>query len=148
MSQPFDAWSFCRDAISRGTAIERHCEAQGLGYESLSARMDAAASEFANRLKPHLAAVRADDGEPVTGEWLKAVGFGAGETTEGEAIPAPNLPLQTIHEHRTGLAIDTDQQVACVHMYGEGVVPVPFPATRGHVRRLCSALGVQIKESA
>lgn len=54
MSQPFDAWSFCRDAINRGTAIERHCEAQGLGYESLSARVDAAAREFADKLKPHV----------------------------------------------------------------------------------------------
>jgi hypothetical protein len=51
---PFDAWSFVRDVLVRGTAIERHCEAKGLGYEQLSARLDAAAREYADRLKPHI----------------------------------------------------------------------------------------------
>ena len=51
---PFDAWSFIRDVLSRGAAIEAgNLE---LTYERFSAKLDAAARELADRLKPHLRA--------------------------------------------------------------------------------------------
>lgn len=149
MSQPFDAWSFCRDAISRGTAIERHCEAQGLGYESLSARMDAAASEFANRLKPHLAAgTSADDAEPTTADWLEAVGFTVCHTHADIEIDTKkgwtlflrvrffSMEASICH---TQVDLNTSDGLALTRSN---------LMTRGDVRRLCSALGVQLKESA
>jgi hypothetical protein len=52
VSQPFDAWSFCRDVLVRGAAIEQDTRATGRGYEQHSFRLDAAAREFAERLKP------------------------------------------------------------------------------------------------
>jgi hypothetical protein len=51
---PFDAWSFIRDVLSRGASIERAADAAGWGYERLSASLDAAGREYADRLKPHL----------------------------------------------------------------------------------------------
>jgi hypothetical protein len=54
VSQPFDAWSFCRDVLVHGAAIEQDTRATLRGYEQHSFRLDAAASVFADRLKPHL----------------------------------------------------------------------------------------------
>ena len=50
---PFDAWSFLRDVLRRGAQIERECDPQQ-GYEKFSQKLDAAARELADRLKPHL----------------------------------------------------------------------------------------------
>lgn len=50
----FNAWSFCRDVLSRGAIIERDATATGCGYEVFSAKMDAAARELAKQLKPYL----------------------------------------------------------------------------------------------
>lgn len=62
---PFDAWSFLRDVLMRGSAVERHCEAMGIGYEQFSFRMDAAAREWSDKLAPHLAASAAGRAERV-----------------------------------------------------------------------------------
>jgi hypothetical protein len=51
---PFDAWGFIRDVLSRGVNIEHDSRALGSTYEQLSARLDAAARELADRLKPHM----------------------------------------------------------------------------------------------
>ncbi len=139
MSQPFDAWSFCRDVLSRGAAIRLDSVNTYRSYEEHSSVLDSAARTLSRRLKPHLAPDSpADDAEPVTAEWLWAVGFGAG----------PAVPLPPVHGHPVTLAVSPDALAACLHRPGEGMVPVPYPATRGHVRRLCEALGVQLKESA
>lgn len=53
---PFDAWSFVRDVLRRGTTIEQSAEAQGWNYERLSAALDHVARELADKLKPHLRA--------------------------------------------------------------------------------------------
>lgn len=53
---PFDAWSFVRDVLRRGTTIEQSAEAQGWSYERLSAALDHVARELADKLKPHLRA--------------------------------------------------------------------------------------------
>ena len=54
---PFDAWSFIRDVLLRGTRIEQSAEGQGWGYERLSAALDHEARQYADRLKPHLRAI-------------------------------------------------------------------------------------------
>mgnify|MGYP006921356747 FL=1 len=54
--RPFDAWSFLRDVLLRGTRIEQSAEGQGWGYERLSAALDYEARQYADRLKPHLRA--------------------------------------------------------------------------------------------
>ena len=51
----FDAWSFVRDVLVRGAAIEQDTRATGRGYEQHSFRLDDAARELADKLKPHLA---------------------------------------------------------------------------------------------
>ena len=51
---PFDAWSFLRDVLSRGVSIEQDSRALGRNYEQFSARLDAVAREYADKLKPHL----------------------------------------------------------------------------------------------
>jgi len=53
---PFDAWSFIRDVLVRGTNIEQDSRKIGRGYEMHSTVLDAAARELADRLKPHLRA--------------------------------------------------------------------------------------------
>jgi hypothetical protein len=55
VSRPFNAWSFCRDVLSRGCSVEQDTRSSGRGYEDHSARLDANAREFAEELKPHLA---------------------------------------------------------------------------------------------
>lgn len=56
----FNAWSFCRDVMSRGANIERSAEAAGWGYEKLSTHLDAAASEEARKLTAELDRVTAE----------------------------------------------------------------------------------------
>jgi hypothetical protein len=80
------------------------------------------------------AADPADDGEAVTTDWLRAVGF----YPDDPALP--NRRLRT----RCGLHITE---------YGGGwslrdclTVNVVLLSTRGHVRRLCAALGVPLTE--
>ncbi len=53
---PFDAWSFLRDVLNHGVNIEHDSRALGRTYEQFSARLDAAARELADKLKPHLRA--------------------------------------------------------------------------------------------
>lgn len=56
ISPPFDAWSFVRDVLVRGTNIEQDSRKIGRGYEMHSTVLDAAARDLADRLKPHLRA--------------------------------------------------------------------------------------------
>ncbi len=80
-----------------------------------------------------------DDNEPVTEGWLRAVGFrflagyGRGEWVIGDTRETLPQVLSCSQDFLTWT-------YGCCH-----VVP---PVTRGHVRRLCLALGIPIKESA
>lgn len=139
-----------RDVLQRGTSIERHCEAKGLGYETFSAKLDAAAREYADRLRPHLAAAPADDAIEVTTGWLTSL-------TGGSVDPDLNLlsdyygkdPVAVVTESgwlafiHTAKCDGEAKWYACL-VTGDGfdgsedyLCEVP---TRGHVRRLVSAL--------
>lgn len=52
--EPFDPWSFLRNALILGAAVEKDTLATGRGYEAHSARMDAVARRLADELRPHL----------------------------------------------------------------------------------------------
>lgn len=51
----FDTWVFIRDLLNRGATIEQTAEARGLGYEQVSAKLDAVARETADMLNLYLA---------------------------------------------------------------------------------------------
>jgi len=78
--------------------------------------------------RAYLAEHPADDGEPVTAEWMKACGW------EGSYVGVFGIQ---------GLAGFWDN--------GELHLSKPYSlpaATRGQLRRLCAALGVPLKETA
>jgi hypothetical protein len=83
----------------------------------------------------YLADHPADDAEPVTAEWLASVGFTAGKFPR-DLIRGPVL---------RGVSSAGDEYWA-IRTY-----PIPNdakPWTRGHLRRLCAALGVPLTEAA
>lgn len=97
-----------------------------------------------------LATVRPDDGEPVTAEWLKAVGF----------VPLTYEPAGTVGPLRwptrpdeRGLSWHPASDRPEVWVYsdtdsdGIGSAYLPDQPTRGHVRRLCACLGITITET-
>ncbi len=79
----------------------------------------------------------ADDGEPTDANWLMAVGFSKRDDSVKPyfAIPANGQWLQ-VWEGRAFLE--------CKYV-GDWQLPGRYP-TRGHVRRLCAALGVPLTE--
>lgn len=87
----------------------------------------------------------ADDGEPVTADWLLAVGFVSHQSGLGIVhLPLPSGGSLAWHqpapwfgrpEHCWTL---TDRDADGVYL--------PDLPTRGHVRRLCAALGIELKE--
>jgi hypothetical protein len=143
VSQPFDAWSFCRDVLVRGAAIEQDTRATGRGYEQHSFRLDDAARELTKRVEPHLSAVPADDAEPVTADWLLASGFVRRGATQSYGI----YGFPPTGEYMLTLKWVTPLMVMA-YVFDSMVDETRREWTRGHVRRLCSALGVQLKESA
>ena len=72
----------------------------------------------------------ADDGEPVTEAWLRAAGFTVNPLRDRLEVG----PAQWWHFANCVLGID--------HHTGFWTLP-----TRGHVRRLCAALGIPITET-
>lgn len=133
----FDAWSFVRKVLDRGTAIERDSEAQGRGYEVHSAHLDKVSREFAVELRPYLASVPADDGTPVSEEWLRSVGFLEYSTSEDIRL----IDLRNL------VTFNRSRQTSAVTWWiGGSIGPVTDMPTRGHVRRLCAALGIPLKE--
>jgi hypothetical protein len=98
--------------------------------------------------RAYLAEHPADDGEPVTAEWLKAVGF----TERAKERPGDDRVLvspegETCHhvfwsENRDGYDHNAwfygDDYLRAVNLLDQ--------PTRGHVRRLCQALGVTLTE--
>lgn len=78
----------------------------------------------------YLNAFPADDGEPVTEEWLLAAGFTVNPLRDRLEVG----PAQWWHFANCVLGID--------HHTGFWTLP-----TRGHVRRLCAALGIPLTET-
>jgi hypothetical protein len=82
----------------------------------------------------------ADENEPVTAGWMKAVGFTeCHDSPDWLVITSPDRGLTATTGERGWLLNDTDS--------AEDVVYVPAPKTRGAVRRLCAALSIPLKET-
>lgn len=127
-AERFDVWSFLRDVLRRGAAIDHGCTASGEGYEVYSARLDAAARRLADQLRPHLADRPADDAEPVTGTWLFSLGF----------RPAWGHPY-CFNANGIDVRCTADELVIATRTDELWTHDRP---TRGHVRRLLLALGI------
>jgi hypothetical protein len=82
----------------------------------------------------------ADDGEPVTEEWLRAVGF----KDEEYSFVLRSPYTDDWYHHLRHTACSVRKVDWKWHANGIGVADQP---TRGHVRRLCAALGVPLKET-
>ncbi len=77
----------------------------------------------------YLAEHPADDGEPITAEWLRSVGFVAHKP---DGLPAYAV-LPCVYIRLDGGELELDG------------IPLDF-STRGQLRRLCAALGDPLKE--
>lgn len=81
--------------------------------------------------RAYLAEHPADDGEAVTAEWLEVVGL-------SDAIELPE---------QFGIQFYPDGYAGLWYYYGPGKDLRIECKTRGDVRRLCKALGIELKES-
>jgi hypothetical protein len=135
----FDAWSFMRDVLIRGAAIERDSDR----YRLFSARLDAAARELADRLKPHLAANPADDGEAIDAAYWEAMGW----KLDGPAAVGRYRTTAGRWELCTKLR-DAGGWRFIAWVVGDETIPDESVSlvirTRGDVRRLLAALGVRL----
>jgi hypothetical protein len=102
-----------------------------LGYSDLPYPHDICAA-FARRLLDLLPPP--DENEPVTGDWLKAVGF------RGDNFKNPWFVLQ--ENPALGLSVRFRDGTCSLWMGGS----TQHNPTRGHVRRLCAALDFPLKE--
>ncbi len=98
----------------------------GRGQEVLLWDVDDARKTLADAW---LAEHPADEHEPVTADWLRSVG---GPDFEYRTTFGVVLTLLVVKTERDG--------------WHAATIPVPLP-TRGHVRRLCAALGIHLTES-
>lgn len=83
----------------------------------------------------------ADDDEAVTEEWLESVGFKHRVLRSEFGYECMSIYLK----------IDNDDQWFFGTDYGhefDAEVMLKTPATRGDLRRLCKALGIELKEAA
>lgn len=92
----------------------------------------------------YLATVRPDDGEPVDEGWLRSVGFDY----------CSHWGALDIGDWHKSTAIGWDAGKwslrACGHGFGANAdynYNLPPQPTRGHVRRLCAALGITLTEA-
>lgn len=138
MSERFEAWSFCRDVVNRGSILAGEAERGGWGYEQLSSQMDAIASRFADRLKPHLATVPADDEEPITDAWLSSVAGEGPVVHRGYVIEIGPLEYEPRAEEVGGPV-----ELHPYYPHSRKVL-----ATRGDVRRVAAAVGESLKDDA
>ena len=87
--------------------------------------------------RAYLAEHQPDDDAPVTDKWLYSVGFSDDRT----GTPT----LGPLHIQYAVLTDDNDREYpayACIRS-----LPITVPKTRGDVRRLCRALGIERLES-
>ncbi len=108
--RPFSAWSFLRDVLSQGTAIQMdYAAGKYPDYEHFAMRMDAAARERAEQLENVLSAeyLRGrDDHAKAANDQLRATGFGGPPCGCGEPnaqgvqhrVGAPCIVLPTSAE--------------------------------------------------
>lgn len=82
----------------------------------------------------YLAEHPADDGDAVTLDWLRHIGFELFSTCEQETFYA----LGKLEFH---------PKHSCKWQYGTKKAALPVPVTRGGVRLLCRALGIALKET-
>lgn len=98
-------------------------------------------SDMALLVRAYLDEHQADDGEPVSEEWLRAVGFAE------HWYPSMLGPERTT-DFRVVFGVDWKNGSVCLHA-GHTTFATPIKApTRGHVRRLCKALGVPLRAEA
>ena len=81
----------------------------------------------------------ADDGDPVTGEWLEVV-------IPGFSLNAGGQMGGCVYDSYRVTAVRKDGGWGIVASVAEGEAGVLCP-TRGHVRRLCAALGIPLTET-
>jgi hypothetical protein len=99
------------------------------------------------------ATVHADDGDAVTEDWLRSVGFT--ETSDNDALrlefrkpygeDTAVFHLQCSDRHNL-LDCPWEIWVQSIECEREGAMLPCEPQTRGQLRRLCEALGVPLKE--
>ena len=81
------------------------------------------------------------DSLPVDEEWLRSVGFGQPEGNTNWQLPADAGPheqsLMLVNEHWQWIAYFDDDRWHWVEL--------PVQKSRGDVRRLCEALGIELK---
>jgi len=106
-----------------------------------STAYDADAEAVATRLLELLPP--ADDATPVTADWLKAVGF---VLEDGVFIREQDIGYDC---HVVGLMTENATEWDLYDSFGSGENKVSAFAlpTRGHVRRLCQAIGINLTES-
>lgn len=105
------------------------------------------AGRFTGDVLALLAGHPADDAEPVTEDWLRAVGLPA---SPGYGVPlTPDVSLWTC---QTGWGAyyhggEGDGFRAATPGGADGPALLVRTPTRGHVRRLCAALGLPLKDA-
>ncbi len=108
-------------------------------------------AEIADRNTLVLAWLRehqADDGEAVTAEWLKAVGFVV-MTPYRDGDDTVLVSPEGVTGHNLFWSENSDGWDNHTWHYGTDYLhsqTMPDQPTRGHVRRLCAALGITLQE--
>jgi hypothetical protein len=92
----------------------------------------------------YLAEHPADDAEPVDEAWLESVGFVHGDSAIGS--PRMNSPRAPVDETQV-VTIESDGAAYYDVDDGHWVI-LPDVETRGDVRRLCAALGIELTARA
>lgn len=87
-----------------------------------------------------VAAAEADGAEPVTEEWLKDIGF---EGIRTNLVYINSQSAGPVFRIRLDLDMGCD---GCCIVSSSASVDVHMPETRVEVKRLCSALGITLKE--
>jgi hypothetical protein len=109
-------------------AIERNRNFGAFPAPMIKAREVSKAEEFLARA--YLAEHSADDGEPITADWLRSVGFTSG-----------NGYLQ---KENWKNRIDYLESIGRLFINGRGIEWQGETGTRGDVCRLCRALGIEL----
>lgn len=94
----------------------------------------------------------ADDGEPITKEWLKSLGFSdsgysfiiTGEKDYGEDVARFRLACNG--DDWTDGNCSWEFHLRSIELEEQGGMLPCEPKTRGDLRRLCRALGIELKE--
>lgn len=119
-------------------AAERCRGLAGPGWVDVAEASPECVADLLTLARAYLAANPADDATAVDETWLRAVGW---QTSPGSSA--------WVHTRLAGgLAVHLRLTLDECRLYDASAkwVAIPVPATRGHVRRLCAALGVPLTE--